>query len=286
MVATVSVVMPVGRVDDEFSHALGALRGQETSFPFDIVISLNTADAGERTKLDELLGLIDDERINVIDSSAQRGAAAARNAGVRAAASEIVAFTDSDDEVEAGWLQNLVDGLGEHDAVSGYVSESKFSTAEQQTWRPPATPDGLPTYLGVPYLLSGNLAVKRAAFEAVGGFDTSLKRCEDLAISWSLIKAGFSIGYVPDAILHYRHRPGMWPMMKQHYYYGIGISQVLVRGGVPQVPGAAQGKKALFKGNAQPAPKNLAWFLRRASIASGRLVGLVTETIAKRKRGN
>lgn len=282
MNADLSVVMPVGRVDGEFTHALDALRAQTTTFPFSIVLSLNTPDAGERTKLDAALAEVADERIVVIDSSDQRGAAHARNVGARASDTAIIAFTDSDDEVEAGWLQNLFDGLASFDAVSGFVSETKFSTAEQQAWRPPATPDGLPTFLGVPYLLSGNLAIQRKAFEAVGGFDTSLKRCEDLAISWALIKAGFTLGFVPDAVLHYRHRPGLIPMMRQHYYYGVGMSQVLVRSGVPTVPGAAQGRSAMFKPNGKAAQKRtVAWVLRRGSIAAGRLSGLVTESIRK-----
>ena len=282
MDADVSVVMPVGRVDDEFTHALAALRAQSTSFPFGIVLSRNTPDPAECVKLERAVSELGDDRISVIDSSAQRGAAHARNAGARAVTSSIVAFTDSDDEVEAGWLQQLIDGMGEFDAVSGFVSETKFSTLEQQAWRPPATPDGLPTFLGVPYLLSGNLAIRRAAFEAVGGFDTSLTRCEDLAISWALIQAGFTLGFVPQAVLHYRHRPGLVPMMRQHYYYGVGMSEVLVRNGVPKVPGAAQGKTAMFKPNGKVAQtKTKEWVLRRASIAAGRLVGLCTETIRK-----
>ena len=285
MSADVSVVMPVGRVDEEFTHALAALRAQETPFPFSIVLSLNTPDPAEKLKLDQALAMLNDDRIEVVDSSSQRGAAAARNFGARAVDSPVVAFTDSDDEVETDWLKNLINGMQAFDAVSGFVSETKFSTVEQQAWRPPATPDGLPTFLGVPYLLSGNLAIRREAFEAVGGFDISLKRCEDLAISWALIKAGYSLGFVPDAVLHYRHRPGLMPMMRQHYYYGVGMSQVLVRNGVPNVDGAAKGKTAMFKPNGKPAQqRTMAWVLRRASIAAGRAAGLVSESVRKLRR--
>jgi GT2 family glycosyltransferase len=50
----------------------------------------------------------------------------------------------------------------------------------------------------VTWLGSGNLAVKRAAFERVGGFNTSLTACEDVDLCNRLGQAGFRIVADPE----------------------------------------------------------------------------------------
>jgi GT2 family glycosyltransferase len=188
----------------------------------------------------------------------------------------MLAFCDADDEVHAGWLEALVRGLGSWDAVTGQINE--VAPPGQEGWRPPATPGRLPTFLGVPYILSGNLAITRAAFLAVGGFDETLSRCEDIALGWTLQNKGFRIGYVQEAILDYRHRPGLRAFMHQHYLYGRGMAEVVSRYRVPStgVPRRLTGL-ALLRPNAQPARFSVPGILRRASLAAGRIVGLISE---------
>ena len=46
--------------------------------------------------------------LRVVDASARRGAAYARNQGARHAAGDILAFCDADDIVSPGWLEAIV----------------------------------------------------------------------------------------------------------------------------------------------------------------------------------
>ncbi len=55
----------------------------------------------------------------------------------------------------------------------------------------------------VDWLGSGNLAVRRNAFETLGGFDTSLETCEDVDLCHRLIAAGHNI--ISDARLKNIH---------------------------------------------------------------------------------
>ncbi|MDH4074289.1 MAG: hypothetical protein OEW29_00005, partial [Acidimicrobiia bacterium] len=72
-------------------------------------------------------------------------------------------------------------------------------------------------------------------------------------------------------------------MMRQHYLYGRGFSQILARRGVPGGEGST-GLRSL-KPNGQPvAHIGPVYFLRRGSIAVGRVVGLVSERAARRRR--
>ena len=281
MTGPVSVVIPAGSVDDDLRNQLLAVTGQVTPFEFEVVVSLNTPDPEAAHRLEKVLAELGDPGVRWIDSSASRGAAHARNAGLAAATHDVIAFCDADDVCQEGWLANLVAAMDEYDVVGGHLEDVSLGDPRQADWRPPATPGALPTFLGVPYIVSANLAVRREHFEAVGGFDTSLIRCEDVAIGWSFVKRGLTLGYVPDAVVAYRHRPGIVPMLRQHYLYGRGMSQVLHRYGVPAQEGqgeewsAPSGLRMLRPNGQRANRRTVVGTMRRGSIAAGRVVGMI-----------
>jgi GT2 family glycosyltransferase len=278
---TASVIVPVGAADDQLARQVVAVLAQQAPFDFEVVLSLNSAAAVDRSAVDEIVRATSDARLRVVPSADRRGAAHARNVAALTSRAPMLAFCDADDEVHAGWLAALARGLGSWDAVTGHIHE--VAPPGQQGWRPPATPGRLPTFLGVPYILSGNLAITRASFLAVGGFDETLSRCEDIAFGWTLLNKGFRIGYVEEAVLDYRHRSGLRALMHQHYLYGRGMAEVVSRYRLPSIgnPQRLRGL-ALLRPNAQPAPRSVPGFLRRASLAVGRVVGL----FAERRRAN
>lgn len=277
----VSIVIPVGAADDLLTRQVAAVLAQSTAFRFEVVLSLNSPAAADHAAVGELIRMTSDDRLRMVSSADRRGAAHARNAAANASSAPLLAFCDADDEVHPGWLAALVRGLDDWDAVTGHVNE--LAPPRQQAWRPPATPGRLPTFLGVPYILSGNLAITREAFVAVGGFDETLTRCEDIALGWALLNKGYRLGYVEEAVLDYRHRSGLRALMRQHYWYGRGMAEVLSRYGLPST-GASRRLSglALLRPNAQPAPLSVPGVLRRASLAAGRAVGLIFE----RRRAN
>jgi hypothetical protein len=106
----------------------------------------------------------------VIDASARAGPAAARNAGVDAAQGQFVAFCDADDVVRPGWLSAYVTALADADVVAGYFDLHSLNDGVDGELGPAAT-----SQLGfLPAGLAANLAVRREAFTAVGGFAETL----------------------------------------------------------------------------------------------------------------
>jgi GT2 family glycosyltransferase len=272
----------VGAVDDALVRQVDAVVRQVLPQPFEVILSVNVPHAGTLELLTSRW--VGQHRcvVRAIDSSDRRGAAHARNVGAAAAAAELLAFCDADDVVHPGWLAELVAALDTFEAVSGNVVDV-FPAERMASWHPPTTPGGLPTFLDRPYVLTGNLGVRRSAFEAVGGFDESLTRCEDIAFGWALTSHGFSIGFAPEAVLSYYHRPGLRAMLRQHYLYGRGMSETLVRYGSLPTGGKA-GTARLYRANAQPvARRTVGGAARRGAIALGRLRGLAGERLASHK---
>lgn len=218
--------------------------------------------------------------MRAIDSSQVRGAAHARNAGAREALGDLLVFCDADDVVRPGWLANLTAALvgdtARFDAVSGLCVDFT-DEGDAPKWLPPPPTNALPTFLGVPYLLSGNLGVKRSVFEMAGGFDETLTRCEDIALSWQFLRKGVPIGFEPSAILDYRIRASVPKMLRQHYHYGIGMSEVLIRHGRPGEDGATGAGTLLRPNNSKGGLRSPVAVLRKLAIATGRVVGMVRE---------
>jgi glycosyltransferase involved in cell wall biosynthesis len=279
----VAVVIPVGSVDAGLTEQLRAVLAQQLVEPFEVVLSRNTP--ADIATLERMVADLGDTRVRIVDSSDRPGAAHARNVGIAAVVGQRVAFCDADDLVHDGWLSGLMAGLVDYDAVSGQVVDV-FLEERMATWHPPATPGGLPQFLGVPYVLTGNLAVWRAAFAAVGGFDETLTRCEDIALGWALLRSGHTVGYAPNASIDYRHRPGRWSMLRQHYFYGRGMSEVLVRYGVPSGDAwsSAGGLRMLRPNSQHVSRRTVMGTMRRVSLGVGRVSGLVQSRARKPRR--
>lgn len=103
-----------------------------------------------------------------------------RNRGARAAIGHILAFVDADNEIVAGWTMAAIESLREPGvgAVGALCLAPLDGTWVQRaygTLRGRASGIHTASWLG-----SGNMAVWREAFDAGGGFDTSLDTCEDV----------------------------------------------------------------------------------------------------------
>ncbi len=286
---TFSVVIPVGAVDAQLDEQLVALAHQDVTDPWELVISLNTDDTSHRSRLDrsieQFVRLAGPAApvVSIIDSSDHRSASHARNSGAQAATTPRLLFCDGDDIADKCWASTLLEALADFGAVGGFLEEELLAVQGQENWRPPATPGGNPSFLGHPYLVSANMAVRADVFAAAGGFDVGLTRGEDIAFSWAMLRNGVELGYRDDAVMHYRHRRGLRPMLKQHYLYGRGMSEILSRHGVP----SDDGSKSLLKANGQKVEKqSLVHILRRGSIATGRVAGLVLERVRPAENTN
>ena len=272
----VAVVIPVGSVHSVLAEQLASVLAQNDVSLREVVLSVNTTQAAVVAGVRSVVDSCGDSRIRIVDSSDHKGAAHARNVGAAATSCPVIAFCDADDLVHAGWLSALVSGLGAFDAVSGDVVDV-FPDDRMRRWYPSTTSGELNRFLDKPYLLTGNLAIRREAFDAVTGFDETLTRCEDIAISWSLLRAGYSVGHADGAIIDYRHRDGIRAMLRQHYSYGRGMSEVLRLFGTPAAEGRiASSPLGMLRPNGQlTAGWSVAGVLRRSAIAAGRLRGLV-----------
>lgn len=226
----VSVVIPVGGVE-YLDEQLEALMHQRDAPPYEIVLALNLDTPGVRAAVERLAAAAisscagEVPPIRIVLAAERRGASFARNRGAREAQAPVLAFCDSDDVVEDRWVAEITRALDEVDAVGGMLLDEPPDGGPLR--RPPATPGTLPTLMGQPYIVSASFALTAELFEQLGGFDETLQRCEDIDISWRILRAGGRLGFAPLARATYRHRGSVWASVRQFYAYGRGVTQVL-----------------------------------------------------------
>jgi glycosyltransferase involved in cell wall biosynthesis len=143
-----------------------------------------------------------------------RGAAAARNKGLRAAAGEFVAFLDADDKWAPNFLEKQIELLkGSNadlvfsDAV--FFGESPLAGRTFMELQPPhgdVTPEKL-LAVEVTVLTSTVLARKAPVME-VGLFDESFRRGHDFDLWLRLAKSGIRFAYQREILAYYRISEG------------------------------------------------------------------------------
>src|SRR5262245_36441167 len=106
--------------------------------------------------------------------------AAPRNLGASHARADVLAFVDADNEIAAGWVYAALECLQLPNAA---VVGALYQPPVDGTWvqRTYGHLRGIPAgQHDADWLGSGNLAIWRSAFEAVGGLDNRLETCEDV----------------------------------------------------------------------------------------------------------
>jgi GT2 family glycosyltransferase len=198
----ISVVVPVHNGGQQFEQTLDALIASDWRACEIVVVDDGSTDASARKA--------HARGVEVLRLASRRGPAAARNEGARRARGEVLLFVDADVVVRRDTIGRVAALFGIHaetaavfgsyddaPAASNFVSQYKnllHHFVHQQASASAET------------FWAGCGAVRRDAFEAVGGFDESRyarPSIEDIELGYRLRRAGFAV--VLDRELQVKH---------------------------------------------------------------------------------
>ena len=178
--------------------------------------SLRTTDPrmGHASSIERWTAL--DPRIRLVDASARRGPAAARNIGAADAAGDLLAFCDADDEVQPGWLSACVTGLAKAEVVAGVFDMGLLNGRTPRPLRSAASEQ-----MGfLPAGPGANLAVRRPDFEALGGFSEDLLVGEDIDLCWRFQLGGRRFAMLDGAVVAKREKETLPEVFRRAVSYG------------------------------------------------------------------
>jgi mycofactocin system glycosyltransferase len=168
------------------------------------------------------------------------GPSGARNAGLSAAHSPLIAFVDSDCEPTPGWLDPLLayfdDPLvgavaprivaaspsGVHGAAARYLAvRSSLDLGSDE---------GLVRRGGpLPFVPSAALIVRAQVCTTADLFDPALRGGEDVDLVWRLDDAGWDVWYVPSSIVQHRGPDSFADHLERRSFYGATAGPLALR---------------------------------------------------------
>lgn len=216
----ISVIVPVYNGEKTIAKCLESIIASDLK-DFELIV----VDDNSKDKTPSIIRSL---KCDFIKLHKRVGAGAARNIGAKKAKGDILAFTDSDCIIPTNWLSRIQKIFKKQKRVSaitgGYKAPVKknivslFSHYEllfRQRSNDGETDD----------IISSNLAVKKKAFDKVGGFNEYLKNAgnEDMELANKLNKAGYRIFWDRRNNVEHYFRTNLFEYLEQQYRFARTI---------------------------------------------------------------
>jgi GT2 family glycosyltransferase len=187
----------------------------------ELIVADNTADGTARD--------VAHEGIRVVRAARERSAYHARNVGAAAAACQWLLFLDADCSPRDGLLDAyFAEPIGDDcGALAGQIlgdpDQRSFTARYSRSRNLFDHADGL-IRAEEGGAAAGNLLVRRAALQRVGGFQEGIRSGGDLDLCRRLRCAGWRIGFRPEALVHHHHRDTLPSLLGAVARYGSGAA--------------------------------------------------------------
>ena len=220
----VSVVVPIYNGENDLPDLINCLKSQ--TYPIEQVEYFLVDNASsDRTSTIIQNAAQNFPQIHYLAETKIQSSYAARNAGIRAATGEIIAFTDADCRPQPQWLTELIVpfqdtnlgiiageiiGLPGKSILEKYAEKHNVLSQKYTLQHPFCS-----------YGQTANLAIRKEIFVQIGLFRPYLTTGGDADICWRIQReTDWKIHFSPNAIVQHRHRSTLKEFQSQWRRYG------------------------------------------------------------------
>lgn len=218
----VSVVVPFAG-DGAVARRLGAALGRLRLAPGDeLIVSDNSVEGAAEVVLQ---GWVGEGEVRVARAIAERSSYHARNAGAGRASRDWILFMDADcapapDLLDAYFAEPVGESVG---ALAGPILHAPGQPALASRYARARNFVVIPEQPGaIPTAPTGNLLVRRAALERVGGFEEGIRSGGDVDLCRRLQEAGYTLELRPAATVLHPHNERLLPYLRTVARYAAG----------------------------------------------------------------
>ncbi len=220
----VSVILSTYNGGGRILNAIqSVLRQDYTNFELVVV------DDGSTDATSSVVGSVTDPRLVPLSMKANAGLYAARTHAIESSKGELLAFIDDDDEWVPGKLSRQVKLLRERPDVAlvhGAVIDV-FPSGESRLRPAHRKANDYHEILCQDRLATSTVVVRRTAFDAVGGYDSSVRAFGDWDL-WTRIVSRYKIASIAEPLATVQLREGSiqrGSVERFEYYRGIAIEK-------------------------------------------------------------
>jgi glycosyltransferase involved in cell wall biosynthesis len=218
----VSVVIACFNAAATLPAQLQALAVQRAAPEFEIVLMDDGSTDDSAEVASRYREILPELRIHTFAHHGNVGAV--RNEGVELSRGHRILFCDADDVVGPDWVASMATALRSHDLVAGPFDLTSLNAPWAVAAGNLGQTEGLQHAGFLPFAGGGNLGIRRAVFEALGGFDTSLPALEDTDLCFAAQLRGHDLVFVPSAVVHVRLRHTYRELYRQGYGWDLGTA--------------------------------------------------------------
>lgn len=215
----VSVIVITYNSKDDLKECLRSLDGQDYS-EMEIVVVNDASTDGTKELLEDFMRTAGSD-ITVVTNSTNLGVAGARNAGIRHAKGDVIAFTDSDCIADHDWVSEIVRSYESNNvaAVGGKILDARVDGIWSLTNKGHDYVASREGY--VPFIKGCNMSFDGDILREYMFNDEIKYGYEELLLCDYLTDKGHKIYYNPRAVVHHKHRTNVRSLLKQKYLRGM-----------------------------------------------------------------
>lgn len=220
----VSVIVPAYNAEETIGDCVAALRTQQFDRPYEIIV-VDDGSGDETAQRASAAGA-------TVITTARGRPAAARNAGIQAAAGAIVCCTDADCVPHPDWLQQLCAPFSDRDIVACkgiYGTRQRSLTARFVQLEYEDKYDLLRGQENIDFIDTYSAAYRRATLLENGGFDKRFDYLEDQELSFRLAARGYRMAFQETAVVDHRHSATPAAYLRKKAIIGYWKIQVMRR---------------------------------------------------------
>ena len=167
-------------------------------------------------------------RQTLLRHDTNRGPAAARNTGLAAVTTPLVAFVDTDVELTDDWLRPLLSHFADERValvaprVAGAAGGGWLAGYERRHSPLDLGPEPARIAAGtrVSYVPAAAMVWRTHVVRELGGFDEAMRLGEDVDLVWRCAAAGHRCRYEPASEVHHEPRSTGMALLRQRFGYG------------------------------------------------------------------